>query len=191
MTATPASHPLEVQKNSGATSSAPGEHYVLGVNAVVGEPLLCQVRCMSTPCKEFPWRTSDVASADRPKQMCRDNKLETAGENYDHGPYDAGEQCHVVRSIRNKWRSAKEKGILFTLEDITKEINTLEQTAWIDELTCQIMLKLVVFLPLTDQYLCMHACAHARMHARTHTFMHACMQVCTRTHDSTTARQHA
>ena len=185
MTEAPATHPVEVQKNSGATYSAAGEHYLLGVNAVVGEPLLCQVRCMPTPCQKFPWRVSSAATTNVPKRKCCDeHKLETAGESYEYGPYDARDECHVVRSIRTKWRSAKDTGILFTLEEITKVINSLEETKWIDEFTRQIMLKLVVYLPHTDQYACNFACTH------THTYARPPARAHTRTQARTHARVH-
>ena len=130
-------YPPEVRKNARATFAEAGEHLMLGRDPIIGEPMLCQVKCTPKLCHTHPWRAGNSIQA-----QCRDERApwDTQGSTYDtaHG-------CHYVSTIRKRWREATTTGIVYSLENITFDLNSLQSSGWIDYQTCQVQVKTAVY----------------------------------------------
>ena len=132
------SYSTQVQRNAKATASAPGEHLMLGMNPIIGEPLLCQVKCRPTPCHTGNWKTNT-----QDEQHCRD---EFAAWDTNGAAYDLDHGCHVA-TIREKWLSAEALQQVYTLDRVKADLAELQHSGWVDYLTCSLQTKLVVFSP--------------------------------------------
>ena len=142
-------------KNAKASHTAPGEHYLLGKNPIVGEPLLCQLRCKPVPCKTFPWMHSEAEQT----RQCRLHPPSSNGLGYgtrgwdtDGENYDPEKECYPAMSIREKWLSAHENKKLYTLPEVVSDLDHLQLSGWIDDQTCQIFTRTVVFSPQSALY---------------------------------------